>query len=140
MNAIPRINGLVETSLYVADVERAAEFYHRVLGLEVLSRSPRLVAMDAGRQGSLLLFCHGLTSNDIVDEDGLVPGHEGEGRLHMAFAVASEDMPAWRARLEGEGIALAGEAHWRRGGTSLYFHDPDGHVIELATPGLRSNY
>ncbi|MGK9167414.1 VOC family protein [Inquilinus limosus] len=140
METTPRINGLAETSLYVEDVDRSAEFYQRVLGLEVLYRSPRLVALDAGRQGALLLFRHGLTSDGMVDEEGTIPGHEGQGRLHMAFAVASEDLPAWRARLEREGIPLAGESRWRLGGTSLYFRDPDGHAIELATPGLRSNY
>ncbi|WP_225770924.1 VOC family protein [Inquilinus sp. Marseille-Q2685] len=141
MDTTPRINGLAETCLYVEDVDRSAEFYQRVLGLEVLSRSPRLVALDAGRQGALLLFRHGLTSDGMVDDEGTIPGHEGQGRLHMAFAVAMEDLPAWRAKLEREGIPLAGETRWRqRGGRSLYFRDPDGHAIELATPGLRSNY
>jgi len=140
MDTTPEINGLAETSLYVEDVDRSVEFYQRVLGLRLLSRSPRLAALDAGRQGALLLFRHGLTSDGMVDEDGTIPGHEGQGRLHMAFAIASEALPAWRARLEREGIPLAGEARWRRGGTSLYFRDPDGHAIELATPGLRANY
>jgi len=136
----PRINGLAETALYVEDVDRSVEFYQRVLGLEVLSRSSRLAALDAGRQGALLLFRHGLTSDGMADEEGTIPGHEGQGRLHMAFAIAAEDLPAWRAKLEREGIPLAGESHWRRGGTSLFFRDPDGHAIELATPGLRANY
>jgi catechol 2,3-dioxygenase-like lactoylglutathione lyase family enzyme len=136
----PRINGLAETSLYVDDPDRSADFYARVLGLEQLYRSPRLVALDAGRQGALLLFRHGLTSDGMVDEDGTIPGHEGQGRLHMAFAIGSAELPAWRARLEREGVALTGESHWRFGGTSLYFSDPDGHVIELATPGRRVNY
>ncbi|WP_395681567.1 VOC family protein [Inquilinus sp.] len=141
MDTTPRINGLAETCLYVEDVDRSAEFYQRVLGLELLYRSPRLVALDAGRQGALLLFRHGLTSDDQVDEEGTIPGHEGQGRLHMAFAVAMEDLPAWRAKLEREGVPLAGETHRRqRGGRSLYFRDPDGHAIELATPGLRANY
>ena len=140
MDTTPRINGLAETCLYVEDVDRSAEFYQRVLGLELLSRSPRLAALDAGRQGALLLFRHGLTSDGMVDDEGTIPGHEGQGRLHMAFAVASEDLPAWRARLEREGVPLAGDTHWRRGGRSLYFRDPDGHAIELATPGLRANY
>ena len=140
METPPRINGLAETSLYVEDVDRSVEFYQRILGLEVLSRSPRLAALDAGRQGALLLFRHGLTSGGMADEEGTIPGHEGQGRLHMAFAVAAADLPAWRAKLDREGIPLAGESHWRRGGTSLFFRDPDGHAIELATPGLRANY
>jgi len=140
MTATPRIDGLLETSLYVADLDRAAAFYERVLGLRPMLRSPRLVALDAGRRGVLLLFLAGATSADVVEAAGTIPGHEGSGRLHMAFAVPAEDLAAWRARLAEAGVALTGEMAWPRGGTSLYFSDPDGHVIELATPGLWPNY
>jgi len=140
MTATPRISGLLETSLYVADLDRAAAFYEGVLGLRVMLRSPRLVALDAGRQGVLLLFLAGATSADVVEAGGTIPGHEGAGRLHMAFAVPAEDLDAWRARLAAAGVALTGEMAWARGGVSLYIADPDGHVVELATPGLWPNY
>ncbi|MDR6292031.1 catechol 2,3-dioxygenase-like lactoylglutathione lyase family enzyme [Inquilinus ginsengisoli] len=140
MTATPRISGLLETSLYVADLDRASAFYEGVLGLRVMLRSPRLVALDAGRQGVLLLFLAGATSADVVEAGGTIPGHEGAGRLHMAFAVPAEDLDAWRARLATAGVALTGEMAWARGGVSLYIADPDGHVVELATPGLWPNY
>jgi catechol 2,3-dioxygenase-like lactoylglutathione lyase family enzyme len=140
MTAAPRISGLLETSLYVADLERAAAFYEGVLGLRVMLRSPRLVALDAGRQGVLLLFLAGATSADVVEAGGTIPGHEGTGRLHMAFAVPAEDLESWRTRLATAGVALTGEMAWARGGVSLYIADPDGHVVELATPGLWPNY
>ena len=139
MTAAPRIDGLLETALYVADLDRSAAFYEQVLGLRVMLRSPRLVALDAGRQGVLLLFLAGATSEDVVDASGTIPGHEGTGRLHMAFAVPAGGLDAWRERLAEAGVALTGEMAWPRGGTSLYFSDPDGHVIELATPGLWPN-
>jgi catechol 2,3-dioxygenase-like lactoylglutathione lyase family enzyme len=140
MTAAPRIDGLLETALYVADLDRATAFYEGALGLRVMLRSPRLVALDAGRQGVLLLFQAGATSADLVQAGGTIPGHEGTGRLHMAFAIPAEDLDAWRARLAAEGVALTGEMVWDAGGTSLYVADPDGHVIELATPGLWPNY
>jgi catechol 2,3-dioxygenase-like lactoylglutathione lyase family enzyme len=37
-------------------------------------------------------------------------------------------------------VSIEGEMKWPRGGTSLYFRDPDGHLVELATPGLWSIY
>jgi catechol 2,3-dioxygenase-like lactoylglutathione lyase family enzyme len=140
VTAAPRIDGLLETALYVADLDRATAFYEQILGLRVMLRSPRLVALDAGRQGVLLLFLAGATSADLVEAGGTIPGHEGTGRLHMAFAIPVEDLDAWRARLAASGVALTGEMAWARGGTSLYVTDPDGHVIELATPGLWPNY
>lgn len=135
----PRTLGIKETALYCADLARSAAFYRDVVGLVPMLETPRLVAMDAGRAGTLLLFQAGATSDDLADGSGLIPGHEGAGRLHMAFAVAADDLDRWRAHLAACGVALAGEARWKAGGTSLYVRDPDGHAIEFATPGLWPN-
>ena len=135
----PPLNGVLETSLYVGDLGRAMRFYRDALGFPVLVQSQRLVALDAGRASVLLLFPKG-DLPDMADEHGLVPGHGGGGRLHVAFAIAADDLPTWRDRLVGQGVALVGEYRWPRGGMSLYFHDPDGHVVELATPGLWATY
>jgi catechol 2,3-dioxygenase-like lactoylglutathione lyase family enzyme len=58
----------------------------------------------------------------------------------MAFGIAAERYEEWREHLEAEGVAIRSEVRWPRGGRSLYFEDPDGHVLELATPGLWPNY
>lgn len=137
--AAPKLHGIKETALYCGDLARSTAFYRDILGLTVMLETPRLVALDAGRNGTLLLFQAGATSQDLKDDTGLIPGHEGSGRLHMAFAVASEDLAAWRRHLAETGVPLAGEARWRAGGTSLYVRDPDGHAIEFATPGLWPN-
>jgi catechol 2,3-dioxygenase-like lactoylglutathione lyase family enzyme len=137
---MPTISGLLETALYVADLERAIRFYADDLGLTAMLRTPRLVALDAGRQGVLLLFRQGASGGDMPTSGGIIPGHDGSGRLHMAFAIAAEEYEPWRQHLTQRGIALRSEVTWPAGGKSLYFDDPDGHVIELATPGLWPNY
>ncbi|HEX5778765.1 MAG TPA: glyoxalase, partial [Xanthobacteraceae bacterium] len=38
------------------------------------------------------------------------------------------------------GIELESRVDWPRGGKSIYFRDPDGHLLEFATPGLWANY
>lgn len=136
---MPRVDGVLETSLYVADLERSRAFYCDLLGLEPLLETPRLVAIDAGRRSVLLLFSESGVGA-IKDARGLVPGHGATGRAHVAFAIGADDLQVWRERLMAAGVALAGEYAWPRGGTSLYFEDPDGHVLELATPGLWSVY
>jgi catechol 2,3-dioxygenase-like lactoylglutathione lyase family enzyme len=137
---MPRISGLLESVLYVDDMARAAAFYRDVLQLDIMLESPRLIAFDAGRQGVLLLFRHGMTLDDAPTPGGIIPGHDGSGPTHMAFAIPREDYESWREHLAAHGIALKSEVDWPAGGKSLYFDDPDGHVIELATPGLWPNY
>lgn len=137
---MPVIEGILETSLYVADLARSAAFYRDVLGFATLFESRRLIAFDAGKQGVLLLFPTDVEIGEVTDASGTVPGHGGSGRLHLAFAIAAQALPEWRERLSAQGVALTGEYKWRRGGVSLYFNDPDGHVLELATPGLWTTY
>jgi catechol 2,3-dioxygenase-like lactoylglutathione lyase family enzyme len=137
---MPAISGLLETVLYVADLARATDFYGRVLDLPIMFESPRLVAFDAGRQGVLLLFRQGMTGEDVPTKGGVIPGHDGQGPVHMAFAIPAAEYEPWRAHLADHGVALRSTVDWPAGGRSLYFDDPDGHVIELATPGLWPNY
>lgn len=140
MEIAPGIDGLLETSIYVDDMERAARFYGEVLGLKAMLRTSRLTAFDAGRSGVLLVFARGMTEEDSASPGGVVPGHDGSGRLHFALAIASDAYDAWRSWLASRGVAIRSEVNWPKGGRSLYFDDPDGHVVELATPGLWPNY
>jgi catechol-2,3-dioxygenase len=59
------------------------------------------------------------------------------GRVHFTLKIFADSLAAWRKRLETLGIPLTGESP---GGTSLYFDDPDGNVVDLATPGLWATY
>ncbi len=140
MTAPPPILGLLETALYVADLARSADFFERTLGLRAMFRSDRLIAYDAGPQAVLLVFARGRSTEDTVSERGTVPGHDGAGPLHMAFRIAADCYDAWRDHLAAAGVTMRGEMEWPAGGRSLYFEDPDGHVLELATPGLWPNY
>jgi catechol 2,3-dioxygenase-like lactoylglutathione lyase family enzyme len=49
-------------------------------------------------------------------------------------------MDAWAARLREHGVAINRDRRWERGGRSLYFHDPEGHTLELASPGVWTVY
>jgi len=135
-----RIRRVLETALYVTDMARAVAFYSDVLGLRPMGGSDRLTPMDAGEGTVLLLFLRGASAEGIHFPDGWIPPHDGAGPVHMAFAIDSAEFDAWQARLTEHGVAVEVVNRWERGGRSAYFRDPDGHSIELATPGVWPTY
>jgi len=141
MNRPPPIEGIVESILYVADLGRAVAFYRDELGLEPMTGDPvRFQSFRAGPRQVLLLFLRGGTLEPASVPGGIIPPHDGGGSHHIGFAVKAENCDAWLTRLRQRGIAIESETHWERGGRSLYFRDPDGHLLELITPGIWPNY
>lgn len=136
----PALNGVLETALYVDDMRRSVDFFSGVLGLSAMLSTDRLTAFDVGRNSVLLVFARGRSKKDMTGSGGLIPGHDGAGPLHMALAIAAETYDDWRLRLQSHGVTIRSEVSWPAGGRSLYFEDPDGHVLEFATPGLWRNY
>lgn len=121
---------ILETCLYVDDVEAAQEFYTRVLGLELDARvGDRHVFFRCG-EAMFLLFNPARTTQ----AGGMVPPHGATGAGHVAFAITAQDVAPWRERLQAEGVAIEAEVTWPSGGQSLYFRDPAGNSIELTTP------
>src|SRR5215471_1399718 len=124
----PHLDRVLETCLYVDDLDRAARFYEDVLGLAVLTSDSRFRAYDVGGASVLLLFRRGATLETVRMSGGTIPPHDGHGPLHVAFAVAAEALPQWEERLNARGVAIEGRTAWSRGGHSIYFRDPDGHL------------
>jgi catechol 2,3-dioxygenase-like lactoylglutathione lyase family enzyme len=137
---VPRLDGVLETALYVDDLERAAKFYESVLGLKPLVSDNRFRAYGGGGKSVLLLFKRGATLETVRLPGGTIPPHDGHGPLHMAFAVSVDELDAWEKQLASHNVAIEGRTDWPKGGKSIYFRDPDGHLLELATPGLWAVY
>ena len=132
----PPLAGVLETSLYVADMVRARRFYEVALGLVPMFADERLTAYPVGPRSALLLFLRGSTAATVDLPGGRIPGHGGSGALHCTLAIAAADLPAWEARLGAAAIPIEARMDWPQGCISLYFRDPDGHLLELTTPGL----
>jgi len=137
---MPTITRILETALYVDDLDAVVAFYRDVLGLRVLDAGTRLVSMDAGQATVLLLFRRGATVSGLGTSGGWIPPHDGHGPVHLAFAIATEALSAWELRLQERGVAIESRVRWDRGGQSIYFRDPAGHSVELATPGTWAVY
>lgn len=136
---MPKIDRVLETALYVDDMARAKDFYERVLGLAPMFGDNRLNAYAIG-ETVLLLFGRGSSTETAHMPGGTIPPHDGAGPLHVAFAIPQTDLAAWEEVFRSNGVTIEGRTRWPRGGESIYFRDPDGHLLELATPGLWKNY
>jgi catechol 2,3-dioxygenase-like lactoylglutathione lyase family enzyme len=126
----PKSDGILESSLYVADLARSSQFYEKVFGFRIIGDfDGRGCALEAGHRQVLLLFKKG-GSRDMQTP------HDGEGELHLAFAIRADTLADWEVWLEQNEIAVEEKRAWERGGHSLYFRDPDRHLLEIATPGV----
>lgn len=137
---MPVVSSLLETSLYVEDLPRAIRFYERLFGFERLFSDERMCAFNVAGRQVLLLFQEGASLRPIATQGGMIPPHDGDGPLHLAFAIPAAELDAWEARLAEQGVTIESRVAWEAGGTSLYFRDPDHHLIELATPGVWAIY
>ena len=114
---------------------RAAAFYQRVLAFPViapegeLNASTRLCALRAGDRSVLLLFKKGGTADT-----------DASGSIHVAFAIAREQVPEWERWLEQQNVTIETRKTWKYGAQALYFRDPDGHLLEVVTPGVWTIY
>ena len=136
----PRVNRLVETAIYVDDLELAAAFYDRVFRFPALHRDGRVAAYDAGDSTVFLLFKRGASLTEQVLPGGVIPPHDGSGPAHFCFAVNAGELAEWEHHLGRLGIEIENRVRWDRGGESIYFRDPDQHLVELGTPGIWRTY
>ena len=112
-------------SIGVSDVERAAEFYQSLLGLDIVSR-PGNGGINLGLSDGFL----GLYS---------IPGFVGQAH-HICLGVDDYDPDAIAERLGEVGLEARVDrnpANRTSGGDQLYFNDPDGAVIQLSANGYQ---
>jgi catechol 2,3-dioxygenase-like lactoylglutathione lyase family enzyme len=135
-----RISAVVETCLYVEDLQRARQFYVEVLGLEAMVDEPRFCALNVSGRSVLLLFEQGQLLQAHPLPGGTIPPHDGSGPVHVGFSIDAADFTAWETRLREYGTSIESAVVWPRGGKSMYFRDPDQHLVELLTPGVWAIY
>lgn len=137
--AAPSLDGILETALYVDDLDIAKTFYADVIGFAEIFSDIRMASFSVGDDRVLLLFKRGASAQAVeAPGGGMIPPHDGSGPIHIAFAIADRDFPAWETYLDRHGIEIEGRTDWPHGGHSVYFRDPDGHLLEFASRRLWS--
>lgn len=123
-----KVDGVVESVLYVDDLDVAKAFYSRIPGVEFFSEvQGRHVFFTTGGQ-MVLLF-----NPEATQKPGDLPPHGTQGDGHLALAVEEEDIPKWKFWLETESIDVECEYTWPNGRRSLYFRDPAGNSLEFTS-------
>lgn len=131
-----RPKAILETVLYVDDLETTADFYETVLQLTPVHNDDRMHALRVSDENFLLLFKMGATTETVSVPGGEIPPHDGKAPIHLALTIDKADTAAWSERLRENDVLLESKVDWASGETSLYFRDPAGNLVELATPNL----
>ena len=100
------IDRVLETSLYVSDLQRSRSFYEGLFGFKTLLIDAPLCTLGVPGRQVLLLFLQGASEQPNPVPGGTVPPHGGTGRLHLAFAIPAAELDAWRQRLADASIDL----------------------------------
>lgn len=125
------ISQIKETCLYIADLHKTEKFYQDKLGLSVISKiDHRHIFFRAG-QSVLLCFLPEVTKNESQ-----LPPHYAYGKQHIAFETTQEEYLSWKEKIKELEIPILHEQEWKGGLESFYFHDPDGHVLEIVPKGI----
>lgn len=131
-----KILGLHHITLISANAQRTVDFYTGVLGLRLIKQTVNFDDPSAyhiyfgdaiGTPGSAITF---------FEWSGLPKGKTGIGGTHhFALTVADdESLLKWKRRLTDLGVSVEGP-YDRKYFRSIYFNDPDGVILEIATAG-----
>ena len=130
------VTGLHHITLVCTDAQRTVDFYTQVLGLRLVKKTVNFddpgayhlyFGDELGRPGSAVTF---------FEWPQAARGYPGIGGTHH-FALTAADYPAllqWKRRLTDLNISVEGPRD-RVYFKSIYFHDPDGAILEIATRG-----
>jgi catechol 2,3-dioxygenase-like lactoylglutathione lyase family enzyme len=117
-------------TLGVTNLERAVDFYERVVGWKAAANPPGVVFFDLNGV-VFALWPHDELAKDMGLGADPVPSYRGYSLAHNV--QSDEEVDAIFARLKKNGATIVKEpqkAFW--GGYSGYFSDPDGHKWEVA--------
>ncbi len=130
------IEGILETALYVDDLDAAEAFYGGILGLEkVLRAGNRHIFFRCG-PGILLIFNPAETIKPPSPDALPVPPHGAAGPGHACFRMNGEAIDRMVEKLNKAGIPIESDFRWSNGARSIYFRDPAGNSLECAEPKL----
>lgn len=120
----------------VDDLEKAVDFYQRVLGCQPGYSYPAS-GMEQLWCGNALIVLWDTTHPEAAN--AIPPVHGGRNVDHLCIAIGPVDHDALRDHLTRHGVALLEQAFHggaRGEGHAFFFLDPFGNKLELKGPGV----
>ncbi len=138
IDAEMRLERMHHITFMASDAERTMAFYAETLGMRPLKRT---VNFDDPTSPHLYVGVGDGAPGTVITWFGYQPGTRPRGAVgrgmthHFSLNVANEDAQrAWQERLAEAGVPTT-EVLDRQYFKSIYFNDPDGHILEIATAG-----
>ena len=129
------ITGIDHVALNVKDIDKAVEFYTKVLGLKITQREP-------SKPGIEYFLDAGPSLIGIIQAKNFEQAHpfanEGLGANHFSFRIHAKNFDAMIAHLEKNNVRIE-FAKKREKSWSLYFYDLDGNKLEITAWPLEDN-
>lgn len=85
------------------------------------------------RAGNSVLLCF---LSSATEKEKELPPHGAYGVSHFAFEVSKEEYSPALKQIKNLGIEILHQHLWKNQLRSFYFHDPDGHLVEIIEQGL----
>ncbi len=128
------VSEVLESALYVLDLQAAEKFYTEVLGLTFYSKMEgRHVFFRCGNRMVLLFNAEATAVSAGGPKDAPTHGAKGEG--HLAFAAKDSEIDQWKRHLARNGVEIEKEIR-SRNGRAIYFRDPSQNSLEIASPRI----
>lgn len=133
-SSAPELTGILETILYYTEEDATRHFYTEIMGMRLIGQTPgRQIFLRAGA-AVFLLF-----NAQATQQPGSLPPHGATGPGHVCFLVPPSSYERWQEHLKASAVELLTEVDWPVGkstdsplGSSFYFRDPSGNLLEIA--------
>ena len=119
-----------------SNVEAMGAFYRDVLDMVPEPSMPAARAVSAsGYNGKVDFVTDGTTQLHLAERDlgaGFRTGNAINPLVRGHIAFRTDDMAAFKKRLEAKGIPYADYGAWAISGwQQIFFYDPDGNIVEV---------